>query len=41
MSSKKSGHQFKQTRQEKLAKQADVINKTKKIDGFLCEVCSN
>lgn len=41
MSSKKSGHQFQKIRQEKLAKQKDVLLKTKKLDGFLCKVCSN
>ncbi|KAL4098683.1 hypothetical protein QTP88_023234 [Uroleucon formosanum] len=38
MFSKKSGHQFKKIRQEKLAKQEDVLNKTKKLDGFLCKL---
>lgn len=41
MSSKKSGHQFQKIRQVKLAKQKDVLLKTKKLDGFLCKVCSN
>jgi len=41
MSSKKSGHQFKKIRQEKLAKQEDVLRKTKKLDDFLCKVYSN
>jgi len=41
MFNKKSGHQFKKIRQEKLAKQEDILNKTKKLDGFLCKVCSD
>jgi hypothetical protein len=41
MSSKKSSHQFKKIRQEKFAKHQDVINKTRKLDRFLCKVCKN
>ncbi|KAL5237056.1 hypothetical protein ACI65C_004466 [Semiaphis heraclei] len=37
MFSKKSGYQFKKIRKEKLAQQEDVLNKTKKVDGFLCK----